>query len=76
MRLSQHNSRACHVHDSAGASVVTAPRIICCMSRGAYAWGGARGLSGSVCHGHNAGSGLKQQRSRLLAGLFPRWLTR
>eukprot|EP00959_Pyramimonas_sp_CCMP1952_P168669 3523903-Pyramimonas_sp.AAC.1 len=46
------------------------------MSRGAYAWGGMRGLSDCVCHGHNAGSGLKQQRSRLLAGLFPRWLTR
>ena len=75
MRLSQHNLRVCHVYDQTGASVVAAPRMICCLSCGAYAWGGVRELSDSVCHGHAAGSGLKQQRARLLAGLFPRWLT-
>eukprot|EP00959_Pyramimonas_sp_CCMP1952_P005124 107849-Pyramimonas_sp.AAC.1 len=43
--LSQHQLRVCRVFGSTGASVVTAPRLICCMSCGAYAWGGVRGLS-------------------------------
>ena len=54
--------------------MLAAPRLLCCTSCGAFAWGGVRDLL-QPCKGRRAGTGLQQQKMRLSRGLFPRWLS-
>ena len=44
VQLAEHSLRVCKVFDAEGASVLTAPRMVCCVSCGAYAWGVSRNL--------------------------------
>ncbi|CAK0902158.1 unnamed protein product, partial [Prorocentrum cordatum] len=74
--LAQLFAREIHVvrvFDAAGGLALAAPRLLCCTSCGAFAWGAARDPL-QPRKGERAGSGCKQQKARVARGLFPRWL--
>ncbi|CAK0861207.1 unnamed protein product, partial [Prorocentrum cordatum] len=75
VQLTGHCLRATSVFNETGASVIAGHRLICCISCGAFAWGNVRALS-QACHPAQAGKGLRQQKARLLARKFPRWLSK